>query len=119
MKTQINHEKLKDRINGFLVQLTEVISCLPDSDVAVTIEKQLKSHWSLLHANYCATWEKISNADYLSTLRTLREAIEESSFWLWLIIEGRLIDENYIEPLLAEANEITAIITSSIKSGKN
>ncbi len=38
---------------------------------------------------------------------------DESGYWLEMIIEGELMKAKLVEPLLTEANELVAIMTSS------
>lgn len=48
----------------------------------------------------------------------MEEESDESEFWLELLIDGKIMKKELVEPLLAEAGELTAIFTSSIKSAK-
>ena len=43
----------------------------------------------------------------------VEEEADESAYWMEMIIEAELIKSSLVKPLLAEANEIVAIITSS------
>jgi four helix bundle protein len=44
------------------------------------------------------------------------EEADESAFWLEFIIDERLLKKNQVEPLLKEAEELTAIFASSRKT---
>jgi hypothetical protein len=44
------------------------------------------------------------------------EETDESAFWLAFIIDEKLLKRNLVEPLLFEAEELTAIFASSIKT---
>ena len=48
---------------------------------------------------------------------TLEEA-DESHFWLGLAIEGGYVPRARLAPLLDEANELTAMLVSSLKTTK-
>ncbi len=48
----------------------------------------------------------------------MEEEADESEFWLELLIDGKTVKKELVEPLLMEAGELTAIFTSSIKSAK-
>jgi four helix bundle protein len=43
------------------------------------------------------------------------KSLDESEFWLQLIIDKKLIQEEKIIPILKEANELTSIFVSSRK----
>jgi hypothetical protein len=51
-------------------------------------------------------------------LGTAEEEADEGAYWLELTIEGRLLPAERVEPLLQEANELTAIMSSSRKTAK-
>ena len=67
-------------------------------------------------ANYRAACRAKSKADFISKLGIVEEETDESCYWLELIIEGEILPEGQVAPLLAEANEITAIIVASRKT---
>jgi len=46
------------------------------------------------------------------------EEADETCFWLELIIEGKLLPEAKMQPLLKETDELTAIFVSSIKTSQ-
>jgi hypothetical protein len=46
------------------------------------------------------------------------EEADESCFWFELIIEGGLLEERLVKPLLDEANELTAIFTAAAKTSR-
>ena len=50
---------------------------------------------------------------FFAKLGIVEEEADESAFWLELIIEGDLLKENLVTPLLDEANELTRIMASS------
>jgi hypothetical protein len=43
----------------------------------------------------------------------VEEEADESAYWLELIVEGELLKEEQVEPLLNEANELAKIMASS------
>ena len=53
-----------------------------------------------------------------SKLSIVIEEADESCYWLELIIEGDLLPKEKVEPLLDEANQITAIMVASRKTAK-
>jgi four helix bundle protein len=55
----------------------------------------------------------------LSKLSIVIEETDESYFWLEFIIDEKLIKRNLVEPLLKEADELTAIFIASRKRARN
>ena len=48
----------------------------------------------------------------------VEEEADESIFWMELLVESGLINEQRIKDLMAEANEILAITVSSINTAR-
>jgi four helix bundle protein len=46
------------------------------------------------------------------------EEADESDFWLELLIDGKIIKREWVEPLLKKAGELTAILISSVNTAK-
>lgn len=44
-------------------------------------------------------------AEFIAKLGIVEEEADESSYWMELIIEGRLLNRNLVEPLLNESIE--------------
>lgn len=59
-----------------------------------------------------------SKASFVAKLSIVLEETDESAFWLEFIIDEQSLKRNLVEPLLQEANELTAIFFSSRKTAK-
>jgi len=69
-------------------------------------------------ANYRAACRGRSKAEFIAKRGIVVEEADESSYWLELIIEGQLLAATLVEPLLQEANELTAIMAASRKTAR-
>ena len=67
-------------------------------------------------ANYRAACRARSKPAFVAKLGVVEEEADESAFWLELIIETELLSARKVEPLLAEAGEIVAMMASSKKT---
>jgi len=77
---------------------------------------QLVKAGTSVGANYRAACRGRSKAEFVAKLGIVEEEADESAFWLELIIEGALLEESRVKPLLDEANELTRIMARSRKS---
>ena len=59
-----------------------------------------------------------SAAEFLAKLGIVEEEIDESLFWLELLVETGIVQRDVLADLLAEANEITAMVVASIRTAK-
>ena len=71
-------------------------------------------------ANYRASCRARSQAEFIAKIGTVEEESDETALWLELLIEAGIMREKKLSALLAEANELTAIMAASRKtaSGK-
>lgn len=67
-------------------------------------------------ANYRAACRAKSTADMIAKLQIGEEEADETLYWLELIIEAKLLDEELLQPLIQETDEITAMVVSSIRT---
>jgi hypothetical protein len=53
-------------------------------------------------------------------LRVVEEEADESAYWMEMIVEGNLLKPGLVRALLAEANQLVAIMTASrISAARN
>ena len=53
------------------------------------------------------------SAEFIAKLGIAEEEADESGYWMEVIIEGGLLKEKQVRPLLDEANELTKIFAQS------
>ena len=82
------------------------------------IGRQLLRSGTSVGANYGAACRAKSDADFIYKIEIVEEESDESAFWLELISESNILGMGKLESLLKEANELTAIFTSSGKTVK-
>jgi four helix bundle protein len=95
-----------------------VVNALLNNSAGRVIGNQLLRAGTSVGTNYRAACRAKSKADFIYKINIVEEEVNESSFWLDLIIERGLIPKSKIKSLLNEANELTAIFVSSNKTAK-
>jgi four helix bundle protein len=109
----MNKEALKQRTKQYALRIIRLINVLPKTVVGYAVSRQLIRSGTSVGANYRAVCRSRSKAEFISKLGTVIEEADESAFWLEIIIDSKLMKKELIEPLLAETNEIVAIMSSS------
>ena len=108
------------RTKKFALDCWILCSKLPKTREYNAYVNQLIRCSSSVGANYRATQRAKSAPDFINKLKIVEEEADESHFFLELIQDITLIEKielnSEIELLLKEANEITAIIVSSLKT---
>jgi four helix bundle protein len=112
----MDQELLKARCKAMALRVMKVVGRLPSTIPGRVIADQLMRSASSVAANYRAACRARSKAEFVSKLSIVVEEADETLLWLELIGEGGLLPGERIKDLLAEANEITAIMVASRKT---
>lgn len=114
----MNQVDLKQRTKQFALRVIKLVGALPNTIVGRAIGNQLTRSGTSVGANYRSACRGRSRAEFIAKLGTVVEEADESAYWLELIIEAGLMKKQLVEPLLAEANELLAIMVASRKSAE-
>jgi four helix bundle protein len=109
----MNEEDLKRRTKQFALRVIKLVDALPKTAAGRAIGGQLVRSGTAVGANYRAACRGRSKAEFIAKLGVVEEEADECGYWLELIIEAGLVKPELVNPLLQEANELTAIIASS------
>ena len=111
---------MQKRTKKFAIDVWYLCAKLPHSREFNGYINQIIRSSSSVGANYRAVVRAKSTADFVNKLKIVEEEADETQYFLELILEVQkdqiLIGE--IERRIKEADEIVAIIVSSIKSVK-
>lgn len=108
-------EKLKKRTKKFALDILKLYQALPKKREYMIIGDQLLRSATSVASNYRASCRARSQAEFFSKISIVVEEADESLFWLEVLLEGNLMTESELSPLIKEAKEITAIMSSSRK----
>jgi len=111
-------EELKKRTKKFALRIIKLVNFLPNNTAGRTIGGQIFWSGTSVASNYRAARRARSKAEFISKLGIVEEEIDETIFWLEIIIESGLVEEGLVSSLLKEANEICAIVVKSKKTAK-
>jgi len=111
-------EELKTRTKEFAHRCVKLAMALPNTPLGNHIGGQLIRSSTSVAANYRAACIAQSKASFISKLSIVIEEADESYFWFEFIIDENLLKNNIVEPLLKEADELTAIFIASRKTAR-
>jgi len=109
---------LKVRTKVFALRVIRAYRALPSSDEARVIGRQLLRSATSVGANYRAACRARSRAEFIAKLGIVLEEADEA-YWLELLLETGILDHKRLDPLLREANELTSIFVSSLRTAKS
>jgi four helix bundle protein len=67
-------------------------------------------------ANYRSALRGRSKRDFISKISIVIEEIDESHYWMEILAEANIISAERLSDLMDEANELTSIFISTVKS---
>ena len=106
-------EDLKKRTKLFALRVLKLAAALPNSIEGRAIRSQLVRSGTSVGANYRASCRARSRAEFVAKIGVVEEEADESGYWLELTIDGNLLPEKRVTPLLIEAGELTRIMAKS------
>ncbi len=113
-------KKLKNRTKKFAVDVIIFCNSLIPCKASSVITYQFVKSATSTGANYRAACRARSKAEFFSKICIVVEEADESEYWLEIIKESKLSnDEKELERLLKEGNEITKIMTKAKNSSYN
>lgn len=108
--------ELKSRTKHFALRVLKVVDARPRSTTARVLGNQIARSATSVAANYRAVCRAKSRADFLAKLAIVEEEADETAFWLEMIVDSGLLTAAKLNPLRKEADELTAIFVSSLKT---
>ncbi|NLF38342.1 four helix bundle protein [bacterium] len=114
----MTREELHNRLKQFTLRVFRLVGALPRNVVANTIGGQVTRCSSSSAANYRAACRSRSAAEFSARLGVVLEELDESAFWLDLIIAAELLPKTRVALLLDEANELVAIFSRSYATSR-
>ena len=114
----MTEDELKQRTKRFALRVMALVAALPNTVVSRAIGGQLVRSGTSVGANYRSACRGKSKADFAAKIAISEEEADESAYWLELIVEGRLLPDNRVVPLLTEANELAKIMSASRRTSR-
>lgn len=111
-------EDLKDRTKRFALRILKMYAALPGTTEAQVIGRQVIRSGTSVGAHYREATRARSQAEFISKLEVGLQELEETAYWLELLIEGNIMPESRLANLITETDELTAIFVTCVKHAK-
>src|SRR5438876_6735481 len=109
---------LRERTKAFALAIVRLVDALPRSRAADVIGHQLLRAGTSVAANYRSARRARSRKEFLAKMGIVEEEADESSFWLELLEEARLVTSERVVELQREAGQLVAITIASIHTAR-
>jgi four helix bundle protein len=110
---------LRLRTRAFAIRIVRLFTSLPKSAEAQVLGKQLLRCGTSVGAQYHEATRSRSNAEFVSKIESGLQELEESVYWLNLLIDCGIVKQEKLSGLCQEANELSAIFVASVKTVKS
>ena|SRR6059058_3484664 len=109
---------LQVRTKSFALRIVRLYCSLPKTTEAQVLGRQLLRSGTSVGAHYREAMRARSVAEFISKVEGGLQELEETSYWMELLVESEIVSETRLSNLLQEANEITAMLVSSARTAK-
>jgi four helix bundle protein len=110
---------LKTRTKEYALRIIRLYTALPQSVEAQVIGKQLLRSGTSVGAHYREGMRARSDAEFISKIEGGLQELEESLYWMELLVEAQILPEQKLAELMNEADELTAILITCAKNARN
>jgi four helix bundle protein len=114
-----NPRDLKSRTKAFAIRIIRMYAALPKTIQAQIIGKQVLRSGTSVGAHYREANRARSTAEFVSKIEAGLQELEETAYWLELLIEGGIVTTGRLSSLLKETNELIAILVTCAKNAKD
>ncbi len=112
-------QDLVQRAKAFALDIIRLSTQLPKTSEACVLGRKIIRSGTSVAANYRAVCRARSRAEFIAKLGTVVEEADETMFWLELLIESGIAQENKTKVLLQESKELLAIFSASRRTAKS
>jgi four helix bundle protein len=111
-------ENLRDRTKEFALRIVRMFSQLPKSTEAQILGNQLLRSGTSVGANYREAYRGRSKAEFIAKCGDCLREIEETAYWLELLVDAEIIPAAKTQPVRRECDELIAIFVTILKRSK-
>jgi len=107
-----------ERTKAFALRIVRLYAALPKTTEAQVIGKQVLRSGTSVGAHVREGKRSRSDAELISKIESGLQELEETVYWLELLVESKIVTADRIKNLLNEADELIAILVTSVKTLK-
>jgi four helix bundle protein len=111
-------QDLRKRLKEYALRIIWLYEFLPKFGAVHVISHQLLRSGTSPGAQYSEACRAKSNADFISKTEGALQELEESSYWLELLIYGEFVAELKLKTLCDETKELIAIFVTIVVNTK-
>ena len=110
---------LKSKSYDFALRMIKLYQHLVNGKKEFVLSKQVLRSGTSIGANIEEANQGQSKADFIHKLSIAHKEAFETNYWLRLLRDSEILEENIASSMLADCEEIQRMLTSSIKTSKS
>ena len=95
-----------------------MFSSLPKTTEAQALEKQALRSGTAVGPNYREAYRGRTKAEFISKCGDSLRELEETGYWLELLVDGEIVEPTRLSALRQECNKLIAILVTILKRSK-
>jgi four helix bundle protein len=111
-------QELRTRTKSFALRIIRLYVSLPKTTQSQILGKQVVRSGTSVGAHYREACRAKSDADFINKLEGGLQELDETAYWLELLVEAGIVKNARLEPLLQETNELIAIFVTIVNKVK-
>lgn len=109
---------LQKRTKDFALRIVKMYAKLPKTPEAQVLGKQVLRSGTSVGAHYREACRARSQAEFISKMSVGLQELDETTYWLELLVEGEIVKQTKLEGLQSESQELLAIFSASVKTAR-
>src|SRR6185436_8556133 len=112
------NRELCDRTKAFALRIIRLSGAMPRGREATIMGRQVLRAGTSVGSHCREAYRSRSKPELISKLETALQELYETSYWLELIGESKIVSPQRLSPLIREADELTRILVACVKTIK-
>ena len=105
---------LRTRTSDYALRIVRLYVSLPKTTEAQVLGKQFLRSGTSIGAHYREGHRAKSDADIIHKFETALQELDETDYWLELIVKAQIVPAQKVESLRKETSELLAIFTTIV-----
>ncbi len=111
-------DDLRVRTRAYALRVVRMFVALPKTSEAQVLGKQVLRSGTSVGANYREAQRARSKAEFVSKIGDCLKELDESAYWLDLLIGAEIVSSRRLASLIDETEQLTAIFVTIAKKAK-
>lgn len=113
------NENLRTRTQEFSLRIINLYTVLPRTGATRVMGDQVLRSGTAVGANYAEACHPKSTADFVHKIGSAMQELEETRYWLDLLVAGKFMTAKRMSKLQNEVDQLMAIFATMIKNSKS